>query len=355
MRITAGSVRGVERRAHPGHEQLPGILDAGHPRADRGDHALLQPLEHGAEQILLVPEVVVERAARDARPGHDLLGAHAPRSRARRTARARPRSGARASARGSDIQSVCYSPYNLYVNERSGHDGRARRAGGHRRWETARRLDLSGHRIRAHVTGEGPPIVFVHGALVNANLWRKVVPLLDGYTRVTLDLPLGSHLEPAGPDADMSRARPGRADHRRARGLDLDGRDGGRQRHRRRAHADRRRPRTRADRPPGAHLVRRLRQLPAALLPDRVRAGAAPRRARGRLRADARRAAAPAADRLRLAVQAAGRARRGGQLRAARADRRAGCAATCAACCAGLDPATRSRRRSGCAPSTGRC
>ena len=46
------------------------------------------------------------------------------------------------------------------------------------------------------MTGEGPPIVFVHGALVNANLWRKVVPRLDGYTRVTLDLPLGSHLEP---------------------------------------------------------------------------------------------------------------------------------------------------------------
>jgi pimeloyl-ACP methyl ester carboxylesterase len=65
-------------------------------------------------------------------------------------------------------------------------------------------LEIGGHRIPAHVTGEGPPIVFVHGALVNANLWRKVVPLLDGYTRVTLDLPLGSHLEPQGEGADMS-------------------------------------------------------------------------------------------------------------------------------------------------------
>jgi pimeloyl-ACP methyl ester carboxylesterase len=53
------------------------------------------------------------------------------------------------------------------------------------------------------VTGEGPPIVFVHGALVNANLWRKVVPRLDGFTRVALDLPLGSHLEPV-PDADLT-------------------------------------------------------------------------------------------------------------------------------------------------------
>ncbi|HMJ04596.1 MAG TPA: alpha/beta fold hydrolase [Conexibacter sp.] len=60
----------------------------------------------------------------------------------------------------------------------------------------ARTLELDGARVRAHVTGEGPAIVFVHGALVNANLWRKVVPRLDGFTRVTLDLPLGSHLIP---------------------------------------------------------------------------------------------------------------------------------------------------------------
>jgi pimeloyl-ACP methyl ester carboxylesterase len=68
----------------------------------------------------------------------------------------------------------------------------------------ARTLDLSEGRIRAHVTGEGPPVVFVHGALVNANLWRKVVRRLDGYKRVTLDLPLGSHLEPMPAGADMS-------------------------------------------------------------------------------------------------------------------------------------------------------
>ena len=67
----------------------------------------------------------------------------------------------------------------------------------------ARMLELAGGRMRAHLTGEGPPIVFAHGVLVNANLWRKVVPRLDGYTRVTLDLPLGSHLEPM-PDADLS-------------------------------------------------------------------------------------------------------------------------------------------------------
>src|SRR5918999_1886940 len=69
----------------------------------------------------------------------------------------------------------------------------------------ARTLDLGGgRRIRAHVTGEGPPIVFVHGVLVNANLWRKVVPRLAGHTRVALDLPLGSHLEPMPKDADLT-------------------------------------------------------------------------------------------------------------------------------------------------------
>jgi pimeloyl-ACP methyl ester carboxylesterase len=69
----------------------------------------------------------------------------------------------------------------------------------------ARTLDLGGgRRIRAHVSGEGPPIVFVHGLLVNANLWRKVAPRLEGHTRVALDLPLGSHLEPMPKDADLT-------------------------------------------------------------------------------------------------------------------------------------------------------
>ncbi|HEV7651996.1 MAG TPA: alpha/beta hydrolase [Actinophytocola sp.] len=75
---------------------------------------------------------------------------------------------------------------------------------------TPRELALRGGRLRVFEAGAGEPLVFVHGALVNANLWRKVVPLLARDFRcVTLDLPLGSHELPV-PDADLST--PGLAD-----------------------------------------------------------------------------------------------------------------------------------------------
>jgi pimeloyl-ACP methyl ester carboxylesterase len=55
--------------------------------------------------------------------------------------------------------------------------------------------------------GAGPPIVFAHGWLANANLWRKVVDVLaDRHTCYVLDLPLGAHRIPMHPDADLSPA-----------------------------------------------------------------------------------------------------------------------------------------------------
>jgi pimeloyl-ACP methyl ester carboxylesterase len=59
-------------------------------------------------------------------------------------------------------------------------------------------LDLPGGRhLRYFEAGRGEPIVFVHGLLVNANLWRKVVDRLSPDFRcIALDLPLGSHLVP---------------------------------------------------------------------------------------------------------------------------------------------------------------
>ncbi|GGL23462.1 alpha/beta fold hydrolase [Nocardia jinanensis] len=59
--------------------------------------------------------------------------------------------------------------------------------------------------VRYADTGSGPPVVFVHGLLVNANLWRKVVPqvVAAGYRCITPDWPLGAHSIPV-PDADLT-------------------------------------------------------------------------------------------------------------------------------------------------------
>jgi pimeloyl-ACP methyl ester carboxylesterase len=60
--------------------------------------------------------------------------------------------------------------------------------------------------------GDGRPVVFVHGLLVNADLWRAVVPAVAdaGYRCLAPDWPLGSHELPMPPDADLSP--PGLAD-----------------------------------------------------------------------------------------------------------------------------------------------
>jgi pimeloyl-ACP methyl ester carboxylesterase len=68
-----------------------------------------------------------------------------------------------------------------------------------------RDLELPSGRLAAFEAGSGPPIVFVHGLLVNANLWRKpIARLRDRFRCVGIDLPLGSHLVPAGASADLS-------------------------------------------------------------------------------------------------------------------------------------------------------
>jgi pimeloyl-ACP methyl ester carboxylesterase len=56
---------------------------------------------------------------------------------------------------------------------------------------------LASGTIRYRERGSGEPIVFVHGLLVNGDLWRKVVPLLAAEFRcITPDWPLGSHEVP---------------------------------------------------------------------------------------------------------------------------------------------------------------
>ena len=59
--------------------------------------------------------------------------------------------------------------------------------------------------VRYRERGTGEPIVFVHGALVNADLWRKVVPALaKDYRCIAPDLPLGAHTPAMNADADLS-------------------------------------------------------------------------------------------------------------------------------------------------------
>jgi pimeloyl-ACP methyl ester carboxylesterase len=70
---------------------------------------------------------------------------------------------------------------------------------------TQREVKLPQGTVRYRERGEGEPIVFVHGLLVNGDLWRKVVPkLADRYRCITPDWPLGSHAVPLNPDADLT-------------------------------------------------------------------------------------------------------------------------------------------------------
>ena len=59
--------------------------------------------------------------------------------------------------------------------------------------------------IDYHDTGSGPPVVLVHGALVDAQLWRPLIERLEPTHRcIAPELPLGSHRRAMAPDADIT-------------------------------------------------------------------------------------------------------------------------------------------------------
>ena len=59
--------------------------------------------------------------------------------------------------------------------------------------------------IRYREAGSGAPIVFVHGLLMNGELWRDVMPLLaEDFRVIAPDWPLGSQELPLDDPADMS-------------------------------------------------------------------------------------------------------------------------------------------------------
>ncbi len=60
--------------------------------------------------------------------------------------------------------------------------------------------------IGYHDRGEGAPVVFVHGLLVNADLWRNVIPdvIEAGMRCIAPDWPLGAHETPMPNVVDLS-------------------------------------------------------------------------------------------------------------------------------------------------------
>jgi pimeloyl-ACP methyl ester carboxylesterase len=69
-----------------------------------------------------------------------------------------------------------------------------------------RRVALEQGEVRYFERGSGRAVVFVHGVLTNADLWRAVVPgVADaGFRCLAPDWPLGAHGIPMRPDADLS-------------------------------------------------------------------------------------------------------------------------------------------------------
>jgi hypothetical protein len=68
-------------------------------------------------------------------------------------------------------------------------------------------LSLAQGTVEYFRRGSGRPLVFAHGWLANANLWRQVVDLLaDRFDCIALDLPFGAHRIGLEPNADLSAA-----------------------------------------------------------------------------------------------------------------------------------------------------
>ncbi len=66
-------------------------------------------------------------------------------------------------------------------------------------------VQLSQGIIRYRESGIGEPLVFIHGLLVNGDLWRKVVPTLaKNYRCIVPDLPFGAHSIALNRDTDLT-------------------------------------------------------------------------------------------------------------------------------------------------------
>ncbi|MFD3508646.1 alpha/beta fold hydrolase [Nocardia sp. NPDC058666] len=66
-------------------------------------------------------------------------------------------------------------------------------------------VELDAGRIHYRERGEGPPVVLLHGLLMNHTVWDAIIDdLPTGFRYVLPDLPLGAHPEPMNPGTDLS-------------------------------------------------------------------------------------------------------------------------------------------------------
>jgi len=71
--------------------------------------------------------------------------------------------------------------------------------------EQRKEIQLPQGPIRYREAGEGKPVVFVHGFLVDGRLWDGVVDSLsDRFRCIAPDWPIGAHRAAMNPDADLS-------------------------------------------------------------------------------------------------------------------------------------------------------
>jgi pimeloyl-ACP methyl ester carboxylesterase len=71
--------------------------------------------------------------------------------------------------------------------------------------EDRREISLPAGTVRYREAGEGKPVVFVHGYLVDGRLWDGVVDRLSGRCRcLAPDWPMGAHRVAMRPEADLS-------------------------------------------------------------------------------------------------------------------------------------------------------
>lgn len=66
-------------------------------------------------------------------------------------------------------------------------------------------VDVGAGRIEYAECGTGPPVVLLHGLLMNHTVWDSLLPLLpDGFRYIRPVFPLGAHRLPLTPDADRT-------------------------------------------------------------------------------------------------------------------------------------------------------